>query len=93
MTSYTEAREYGDQVLTVNISETSARCPNCGRPTMLACWRKLRNGVEGARWAVWGECSECGETVGCGSSPSMSSMEAETRVIEVASSKRREARA
>ena len=38
MTSYTEAREYGDQVLTVNISETSARCPNCGEWHDIGTW-------------------------------------------------------
>ena len=91
MTTWQEAREYGESVLTVSVSETSARCPACGMPSMRACWRKLRNGVDGARWAVWGECSECEETVECGSRPTMSAMEAETLVVERAARRRWEA--
>ena len=91
MTTWQEAREYGESVLTVSVSETSARCPRCGVPSMRACWRKLRNGVDGARWMVWGECPECGEAVECGSRPAMSAMEAETLVVERAARKRWEA--
>lgn len=85
---WTEAREYGEEVMTVTVCDTAARCPACGRPAMRACWRKLSKGVDGARWMVWGECSECEESVPGGSYPAMSEMEAETIVIERARRRR-----
>lgn len=80
MSAYQEARDYGETVVTVNISETMGRCPKCRRPGLDAVWRKLRDGSV----QCWAECRECGGPVVAGGSLPKGSgpMEVETRILE-----------